>query len=115
MHCTLADDSGLSEPAAESSLRSTDVNGLSEALLALAKYENGEIALSKSARAVERVRRSCSKIVDRSNREGAPSGESTMTITARQWLVAAIELVEDLLQASSLVRGSPQCLSHANC
>lgn len=98
-----ADTSCLAEPAAESSLRSSDLSALTEVLLSLSNDETGKAALGKAARAVERVRRTCSKILDRLSKSEAQAGLATLDVTIRQWLVAGVELVEDLLQTSAMV------------
>lgn len=57
----------------------------------------------QAARAIERVRRSCIKVLARPGNEVKKPGDSTLLVTVQQWLVASVELVEDLLQASALV------------
>lgn len=98
----LADISGLTEPAAESALRSTDLTAFSEALLSLGDDDDGKVAMANAARAIERVRRSCPRLLDRANAHVAKTGESTLNVSIRQWLTAGVELVEDLLQTSSM-------------
>ena len=101
------DASGLNEALAESSLRSTDLNVLSAALLSIVDDEIREAAMDKAVRAVERLRRRCGNILEGSRQDPDKSLGTNFITAVRQYLVAGIELVEDLLEVSTMVWISP--------
>lgn len=89
--------------AADSSLRSTKLLELAEAILSLQDGADGIEAVGKADRALERIRRGCVAIL-RLKEGGTSVEEESFALAARQWLVEAVELVEDVLQDSSIVR-----------
>ncbi|RSH95601.1 hypothetical protein EHS25_000693 [Saitozyma podzolica] len=89
--------------AAESSLRSTDLEALSEALASLPNNEDGQACLSKAVRGVERVRRGCVQAVETATKQDPAY---SFVSAAVQWLTSSIELVEDVLQNVDVDLGS---------
>lgn len=91
----------LAFAAAESSLRSTDLDALSEALASLPNNEDGKACLSKAVRGVERVRRGCVQAMEAVTKHDPASSFGPAAV---QWLTNLIELVEDVLQNIDMVR-----------
>lgn len=101
--CSASQDSS-SDAAAESAIRSADLGELVDVLLCLPDEDEFPAVLSKALRAMERIQRPCIKILDRT--KDATGEESNLTSAARQWLIAHVEMVEDILRESDMVSTS---------
>ncbi|ORY21586.1 hypothetical protein BCR39DRAFT_562599, partial [Naematelia encephala] len=93
----LTEATAMASATAESSINSTDMVTLAEALVNLEDSDSARASLAKAVRAIERTRRSCVKILERIATESA---ESSLLTAVRKGLVSGVELVEEVLSDS---------------
>ena len=72
---------------------------IEDALLALDESKNSREILEKTHRTVERMRRQCTKVLDRESQGTSSDSTSTLLTAVHRLLVSVVDLAEDLLQA----------------
>jgi hypothetical protein len=92
----------LTQQAAESALKGSNLADLGDAMLSLT--DDGRVTLGKAERAVERIRRKCLNVLEAASKAGTEeTGASALHLAMRQWLIGSVELAEDILADPPMV------------